>query len=106
MSTYGGIFDVPKLQKRIEELNKGVDSTNEANLEELKTQLVNKLTLVDNLEKIKTCNIYIITVPTPITKFKTPDLCFNCNSLIKKGKIFHISSSIIGRKVVIRFHLL
>jgi UDP-N-acetyl-D-glucosamine/UDP-N-acetyl-D-galactosamine dehydrogenase len=87
-------------QKRIEELNKGVDSTNEANLEELKTQLVNKLTLVDDLEKIKTCNIYIITVPTPITKFKTPDLSYLLSasnaigSVLKKGDVVIYESTV------------
>ena len=87
-------------QKRIEELNKGVDSTNEANLEELKTQLVNKLTLVDDLEKIKTCNIYIITVPTPITKFKTPDLSYLLSasdaigSILKKGDVVIYESTV------------
>ena len=87
-------------QKRIDELNKGVDSTNEANLEELKTQLVNKLTLVDDLEKIKTCNIYIITVPTPITKFKTPDLSYLLSasnaigSILKKGDIVIYESTV------------
>ena len=87
-------------QKRIEELNKGVDSTKEANLEELKTQLVNKLTLVDDLEKIKACNIYIITVPTPITKFKTPDLSYLLSasdaigSILKKGDIVIYESTV------------
>jgi len=87
-------------QKRIDELNKGVDSTNEANLEELKTQLANKLILVDDLEKIKTCNIYIITVPTPITKFKTPDLSYLLSasnaigSILKKGDIVIYESTV------------
>ena len=87
-------------QKRIEELNKGVDSTNEANLKELKTQLVNKLTLIDDLEKIKTCNIYIITVPTPITKFKTPDLSYllsashTIGSILKKGDVVIYESTV------------
>jgi len=87
-------------QKRIDELNKGVDSTNEANLEELKTQLANKLTLVDDLEKIKTCNIYIITVPTPITKFKTPDLSYfisaskSIGGILKKGDIVIYESTV------------
>ena len=87
-------------QKRIEELNKGVDSTNEANLEELKTQLANKLILVDDLEKIKTCNIYIITVPTPITKFKTPDLSYLLSasdaigSILKKGDVVIYESTV------------
>jgi len=87
-------------QKRIDELNKGVDSTNEANLEELKTQLANKLILADDLEKIKTCNIYIITVPTPITKFKTPDLSYLLSasnaigSILKKGDIVIYESTV------------
>lgn len=91
-------FDIN--QKRIEELNKGLDFTKEANQEELKTQLLNKLILVDELEKIKTCNIYIITVPTPITKFKTPDLSYLLSAsnaigrILKKGDVVIYESTV------------
>jgi UDP-N-acetyl-D-galactosamine dehydrogenase len=63
-------FDIN--QARIDELKKGVDSTNEATQEQLKS--ANQLTFSGNINDIKDCNIYIVTVPTPIDEFKTPDL--------------------------------
>jgi UDP-N-acetyl-D-galactosamine dehydrogenase len=57
---------------RIAELNKGVDHTNEASPEQLRS--AEQLTFSANIDDIKESNIYIVTVPTPIDKFKTPDL--------------------------------
>jgi len=58
--------------KRINELLSGVDSTLETTNEELTdAKLLNYTTSVDDL---KTCNVYIVTVPTPIDKNKNPDL--------------------------------
>ena len=66
--------------KRINELQKGNDSTREINKDLLDSVLDNKniksiglnLTVSDSL--LKSCNIFIITVPTPIDKKKKPDL--------------------------------
>jgi len=63
-------FDINK--DRIDELKKGVDHTNEATTEQLRSP--KKLKFSANINDIKKCNIYIITVPTPIDEFKTPDL--------------------------------
>ena len=57
---------------RIDELNKGVDHTNEATPEQLKS--AKQLIFSAKINDIKECNIYIVTVPTPIDEFKTPDL--------------------------------
>jgi UDP-N-acetyl-D-galactosamine dehydrogenase len=57
---------------RIEDLKKGIDHTNEATPEQLRS--ANQLTFSSDINDIKTCNIYIVTVPTPIDEFKTPDL--------------------------------
>ena len=57
---------------RIDELNKGVDHTNEAIPEQLRS--AKQLTFSANINDIKNYNIYIVTVPTPIDEFKTPDL--------------------------------
>ncbi|MDA9003696.1 nucleotide sugar dehydrogenase [Flavobacteriales bacterium] len=67
-STIG--FDIN--QARIDELTKGVDHTNEASAEQLRS--AKQLTFSTNISDIKECNIYIVTVPTPIDEFKTPDL--------------------------------
>ena len=57
---------------RINELKKGIDNTKESN--ESDFLLAKKLSFTYKLNQIKDCNIYIVTVPTPINKFKTPDL--------------------------------
>ncbi|MDA0357431.1 MAG: Vi polysaccharide biosynthesis UDP-N-acetylglucosamine C-6 dehydrogenase TviB, partial [Bacteroidetes bacterium] len=63
-------FDINS--KRIEELKNGEDHTKEASKEQLKSAL--QLSFHSSLEMIKNCNVYIVTVPTPIDAFKTPDL--------------------------------
>lgn len=67
-STIG--FDVN--QGRIDELNQGHDSTLECDDEELAS--AHYLSFTTNLEKIRKCNVYIVTVPTPIDEHKRPDL--------------------------------
>ena len=57
---------------RIDELKKGIDHTNEAKPEQLRSAA--QLTFSANINDIKGCNVYIVTVPTPIDEFKTPDL--------------------------------
>lgn len=59
-------------QKRVDELKQGLDSTLETTLQELKE--AHNLTFTTNLDDIKNCSIYIVTVPTPIDKQKKPDL--------------------------------
>ena len=66
--TFG--FDIN--ETRIDELKKGFDHTNEATPEQLRS--ANQLTFSANVNDIKESNIYIVTVPTPIDEFKTPDL--------------------------------
>ena len=63
-------FDINKA--RIDELKKGIDNTNEATTRQLRS--ANQLTFSANINDIKDSNIYIVTVPTPIDEFKTPDL--------------------------------
>jgi len=61
--------------KRIDELKNGHDVTREISGIELNNVLSsNSFMLSDEIEDIKDCRIFIITVPTPINRFKTPDL--------------------------------
>ena len=71
-------FDLNK--SRIEELLNGNDATLEVESFELKEKT--KLSFSNNIEDIKDCNFYIITVPTPIDKNKKPDL----NPLIRASR--------------------
>ena len=63
-------FDIH--QQRIDELKSGQDHTLEVSSEELAQSA--HLTYSANLEDLKDCNFFIVTVPTPIDEFKQPDL--------------------------------
>jgi UDP-N-acetyl-D-galactosamine dehydrogenase len=57
---------------RIEELQSGQDHTLEVSPEELKT--ASHLVFSSNPEDLKTCQVFIVTVPTPVDKANRPDL--------------------------------
>ena len=63
-------FDVNEV--RIKELIRGLDSTLEVSPSELSN--AKKLSYTTNIDDIKACNIFIVTVPTPIDELKQPDL--------------------------------
>ena len=69
-------FDINR--KRIGELRKGLDHTQEMDRCRLQAALSSTeekgLKLTDDKEQLIGCEAFIVTVPTPITKFKTPDL--------------------------------
>ncbi|MDX1446649.1 nucleotide sugar dehydrogenase [Lishizhenia sp.] len=71
-------FDIN--EARIKELNTGHDATLEVEDDLLKSVLVDSANMEiglfnsSNLEDIKDCNYYIVTVPTPVDKHNKPDL--------------------------------
>ena len=83
---------------RIDNLKKGIDHTNEATPEQIKSAI--QLTFSANINEIKECNIYIVTVPTPIDEFKTPDLkplraaSQMLGEILKKGDIVIYESTV------------
>lgn len=89
-------FDIN--QKRINELKKGVDSTLEMSKQELQDAV--HLSYTANLDDIKSCKIFIITVPTPIDQYKNPDLrpleksSQTVGSILKKGDIVIYESTV------------
>ncbi len=72
-------------QTRIEELKKNIDS----NLEFSKKKFIKikkNIVFTNKKNDLKNCNIYIITVPTPINRNKKPDL-----------KFLKIANNIVGK---------
>jgi len=67
-STIG--FDINNA--RISELINGIDSTLEVNSHDFERSAHVRFT--DSINDLKQANVYIVTVPTPITSFNTPDL--------------------------------
>ena len=63
-------FDIN--QKRVDELSAGHDATLEVSDEELKD--IKQLNFSCNKQKLASCNVYIVTVPTPIDESNAPDL--------------------------------
>ena len=95
-------FDINS--KRIEELINFNDSTKEVNKGDLKYVMSkennNRLLLTNKLEDIKSFNIYIITVPTPINRFKTPDLKLLISATKQIGSILKKDDLIIYESTV------
>ncbi len=58
--------------QRIAELLQGIDQTGEVTPAELQAAV--HLTYTNQLEDLKACNVFIIAVPTPIDRYKVPDL--------------------------------
>jgi UDP-N-acetyl-D-galactosamine dehydrogenase len=89
-------FDVN--ETRLEQLRDGVDTTLELNKDELSASV--NLSFTSSLTDIADCNIYIVTVPTPINEHKQPDLdpLLRASELIgkvlKKGDIVIFESTV------------
>ena len=89
-------FDTNK--SRIDELLIGKDSTREVSLDELKESPMLRYT--NRVEDIESCNIFIITVPTPIDKLNNPNLVplqqasEDVGKFLKKGDIVIYESTV------------
>ncbi|WPC32128.1 Vi polysaccharide biosynthesis UDP-N-acetylglucosamine C-6 dehydrogenase TviB [Acinetobacter towneri] len=89
-------FDIQ--QKRIQELKSGQDHTLEVSPEELKQ--ATQLTYSANLDDLRSCNFFIVTVPTPIDEFKQPDLTplikasTSIGKVLKKGDVVVYESTV------------
>jgi UDP-N-acetyl-D-galactosamine dehydrogenase len=85
-------------QNRISELITGLDRTLEVTQNELKES--KNLFFTNRIKEIAKCNIFIVTVPTPIDKSRRPDLlplinaCKLVSSILKKGDIVIFESTV------------
>jgi len=89
-------FDIN--QKRIKELQGGVDHTLEVSSEELAE--AGQLSYSADPADLAKCNVYIVTVPTPIDDYKQPDLTplikasETIGKVLKKGDIVIYESTV------------
>jgi len=91
-------FDIA--QWRIDELNSGLDRTLELNETQVKEALANNMQFTNVLENIADCNIYIVTVPTPIDKHKKPDLTPLIKASESIGKVLKKDDIVIYESTV------
>jgi len=89
-------FDINK--KRVDELKNGLDSGFEVSNREFKQSL--NLIYTNNIDDIKNCEIFIVTIPTPIDDKNKPDLtllhkcCDMIGSFIKTGDLVIFESTV------------
>ena len=89
-------FDIN--EERIAELKSGYDRTREVEGDELKSSV--NLTFSSVLDDLKGVNYFIVTVPTPVDEFKTPDLrplqsaSRTGGSVLKRGDVVIYESTV------------
>lgn len=97
--------------KRVQELRQGKDTTREVENDVLQTVLLSSspvhgegenrgLYCTDELEDIRECNYYIITVPTPVDKNNRPDLTPLYKSSESVGKVLKKGDVVIYESTV------
>ena len=97
-------FDIN--QSRIHELNSGKDRTNVADLDgmsfamNLSKEKTIGLRFSNEVEDLKSCNVFIVTVPTPIDKFNQPDLSFLINASETVGRLIKENDVVIYESTV------
>lgn len=89
-------YDVNRM--RVEELNRGFDSTGEIDDPNISHKV--EFCVTDKLSDLRDCNVYIFTVPTPIDSEKRPDLtmleeaCASVGKLLNKGDLVIFESTV------------
>ncbi|KEQ28929.1 Vi polysaccharide biosynthesis protein VipA/TviB [Pedobacter antarcticus 4BY] len=99
-------FDINK--ERVDELSSGKDRTQEANLKELKLVISSKkesaknigLSFSHKVEDLANYNTFIVTVPTPIDQFKSPDLTPLIKASEMLGSILNAGDLVIYESTV------
>ena len=89
-------FDIN--QHRIKDLQQFNDQTKQLSKEEIKSAQL--LSFSSDLQDIENCNIYIVTVPTPINQFKSPDLSLLIKASQMIGQILKPNDLVIYESTV------
>ncbi|UTJ05787.1 Vi polysaccharide biosynthesis UDP-N-acetylglucosamine C-6 dehydrogenase TviB [Arcobacter roscoffensis] len=87
-------------QERIDELSRAFDRTLELNESQLQEAIDNGIKFTCSIDDIKDCNIYIVTVPTPIDKNKRPDLTPLIKASETVGKVLKKDDIVIYESTV------
>ncbi len=91
-------FDIA--QWRVDELMSGIDRTLELSEAQVKEAISNNMKFTNNLDEIADCNIFIVTVPTPIDKHKKPDLTPLIKASESIGKVLKKDDIVIYESTV------
>ena len=91
-------FDINK--PRVDELSSGYDRTLELTSDEVKESIANGMVYSTNIDDIRDCNVYIVTVPTPIDSSNRPDLTPLIKSSQTIGKVLKKDDIVIYESTV------
>ena len=91
-------FDIA--QWRIDELRSGHDRTLELSEAQVKEAIANGMQFTNVLEEIADCNVYVVTVPTPIDEHKRPDLTPLLKASESIGKVLKKDDIVIYESTV------
>ena len=97
LSNYFNVLGFDKNKQRIKELKSFLDKNNEISFNQLKKT---KLQYSLNIKDLKNSDIFIVTVPTPVTKSNQPDLkplllaCKDIGKIITKGATVVFESTV------------
>ncbi|QHV95287.1 nucleotide sugar dehydrogenase [Spirosoma endbachense] len=89
-------FDINK--DRIKQLTEGYDHTLEIRQDQIVAS--HHLSFTYEVEDLKNCNVYIVTVPTPIDNFKKPDLSYLLKASAVVGKLLKKGDLVIYESTV------
>lgn len=84
--------------ERIQELQNGQDHTLECSPEELAQ--AKQLTYSTELEDLKTCQVFIITVPTPVDKANRPDMTPLIKASETVGRVLKVGDIVVYESTV------
>lgn len=87
-------------QSRVEGLMSGHDATKEVSDDLLQTAIDNGFRCTTNIEDIKSCNVYIVAVPTPVDVNNRPDLRPLWGASETVGKVISIDDIVIYESTV------
>ncbi|WP_037424708.1 nucleotide sugar dehydrogenase [Shewanella sp. POL2] len=89
-------FDIN--QERIDELCKGIDNTLECSESELTE--AKHLVYTSSIDVLRECNVFIVTVPTPVDQHKKPDLTPLIKASESLGKVVSAGDVVIYESTV------
>ena len=84
-------------KKRIKNLQAGIDDTNEFTADELSQATIN---YYNAPQQLKNCNIYIVTVPTPLNAENLPDFSYLENASITLSKLLNKGDIVVYESTV------
>lgn len=87
-------------ERRINEINAGIDSTNEVTPEALKNALANGMVCTNKVDDLRVCNMYVVAIPTPVDDFYNPELMPIKNASIVVGEVLKKGDYVIYESTV------